>query len=309
MSQFQIIIAAISSIVLFLYGLEGFSKELQATGGDRLRTWLARVTSNRYNGFVIGAFATVLIQSSSAVTSLATGLVDTGVLSLRSSLGILLGANVGTTATAWLVSFKLANIGPYFIVLGTVLSMLPSRAKMFGKSIFYFGLIFFALDLVSTELKPLQQQAWWASAIGYVDSPLPGLIVGALFTAIVQSSSVATGLAILLVQQGVLPAEGAIAIVIGANVGSTSTALIASLSMGRTAKAAALANLLFNACGALIVFPFLGAVSKVIMGFSDPAIAVALAHLCFNLFIGALFLPSLQWSQAWLMSLAARDAK
>jgi Na+/Pi-cotransporter len=165
---------------------------------------------------------------------------------------------VGTTATAWLVSFKLTEIGPVFIVLGALLSALPVRASVIGKAVFYFGLIFFALDLISATLKPLQEQPGFKEWLALAQAPWRGVLTGLIFTAVIQSSSVTTGVGILLVQQDILPPQAAIPIVLGANVGSTSTALMASFGMNPVARATAIANFLFNAAGVLIYFPFLG---------------------------------------------------
>ncbi|ASU41055.1 hypothetical protein hmeg3_23955 [Herbaspirillum sp. meg3] len=291
MSHLQFIFAAISAVVLFLYGLQGFSKELQMAGGDSLRKWLPRLTANRFTSFGIGVFATALLQSSSAVTSLTATLVDASVLSLRASLGILLGSNVGTTATAWLVSFKLTGIGPILIVAGTLISIVPWRIRLAGKAIFYFGLIFFALDLISTELKPLRDQAWFSAMLLKAETPLMGMLIGAFFTALVQSSSVTTGLAIVLVQQGFLSPIAAIAIVVGANVGSTSTALIASMAMNSAAKKTALANLMFNLVGAVLFYLAIQPVASLIGSLTEASLVVAIVHLLFNLTIAVIFLP------------------
>jgi len=310
MTPFQGIIAAVAAIVLFLHGLQGFSREVQAVGGAALQSWLPRVTESRWRGFLVGAAATAVVQSSSAVTALAVSLVDAAVISFRGSLGIVLGANVGTTATAWLVSFKLTGIGPFFIVVGAALSALPLRVNAIGKAVFYFGLVFFALDLLSTELKPLQEHPWFQGGLAMATTPLLGLLMGLAFTAVIQSSSVTTGLAILLVQQGVLPAESAIPIVLGANVGSTSTALVASLSMQPVARAAAVSNFLFNAAGVLLFLPFLEEFTRRMLATGDPAMAVTWAHLAFNLTIAALFLVTLGWVEprlrAWLIAGPAR---
>lgn len=290
MSELQALFAAVAAVILFLHGLQGFSRELRAVGGAALQVWLERATANRFSGFAIGALATAIVQSSSAVTSLTTALVDAGVLSFRSSLGVLLGSNVGTTSTAWLVSFKLTGIGPVFIVLGAVMSVLPRRYSVAGKAVFYFGLIFLALDLISAELEPLQSHAVFRDWLALAASPWLGVLTGMVFTAIIQSSSVTTGVAILLVQQGALPPEAAIPIVIGANVGSTSTALVASIGMGRAARATAMANLLFNAAGMLAFLPFLTQFASWVTELAGgPGIAVALAHLLFNL-VTAFFL-------------------
>jgi phosphate:Na+ symporter len=306
MTGLQGLIAAVSAIVLFLFGLQAFSRELQAVGGEALQSWLGRVTASRWRGFAVGALATAVVQSSSAVTALTTALVDSMTVSFRASLGILLGANVGTTATAWLVSLKLTGIGPVFIVLGALLSMLPVRAKVAGQAIFYFGLIFFALDLVSAQLKPLQDQPAFREWIALAQAPWLGVLSGLVFTALVQSSSVTTGLAILLVQQGILRPEAAIPIVVGANVGSTSTALIASIGLSGVARAAAVANVLFNATGALIFAPILGPFARTMVHWAgEPGIAVAWAHLMFNLTIAAVFLVTLDWVEPrlrrWLL--------
>ena len=307
MTPLQGLTAALSAIVLFLFGLQGFSSELQAVGGDALQSWLRRVTANRWRGFLIGAFATSVLQSSSAITALAVTLVDTAVISFRASLSVLLGANVGTTATAWLVSFKLTGIGPAFIVLGALISTLPARVRVIGKAVFYFGLIFFALNLISVQLKPLQDSPSFREWLALAETPWTGVLAGLVLTAIVQSSSVTTGMAILLVQQGILAPQAAIPIVVGSNVGSTSTALIAGFSMNPVARATAFANLLFNSAGMLIYLPFLRPFSLALVDLAgDPSTAVALAHLIFNLTIGFIFLITLDWVEpclrGWLCS-------
>ncbi len=237
MSTFQTLIAAVAAVALFLYALGGFSRELRAAGGAALTRWLRRVTTSSVAGFTIGAGATALVQSSSAITALAVTLVDAGAITFRGSLGILLGANVGTTVTAWLVSLKLTGIGPAFIVLGTVVSIVPLRVKIFGQALFYFGLIFFSLELISGSLHVLRDQPVFMAWLARADHPLVGALFGVIFTAVVQSSSVTTGLAILFVQQGLLPPAAAIPIVIGANLGTTSTGLVASVRMDRVARA------------------------------------------------------------------------
>ena len=249
MSNLRILFAVISAIVLFLYGLEAFSREIQAVGGETLRKWLGHLTESRWRGVVLGTIVTAIIQSSSAVTSLTVALVDAGTMTLNSSLGVLLGANIGTTSTAWLVSLKLTGIGPFFIVLGTALSVFPTRFKVLGKAAFYFGFIFFSLDLVSFTLKPLAQSPLFAEVLSRSRTPLMGVLAGMVVTGIVQSSSITTGLCILLVQQTILSATAAIPIVIGANIGTTATALVASIKMQKAARQVALANLCFTLAG------------------------------------------------------------
>jgi phosphate:Na+ symporter len=283
MSNFSLFLAVVSAIVLFLYGLEAFSHEIQRVGGATLRNLLGRLTESRWRAVLLGGVATAIVQSSSAITSLTAALVDAGTMSFRSSLGVLLGANIGTTSTAWLVSLKLTSIGPFFIVLGTALSALPTRFKMLGKAAFYFGFIFFSLDLVSFTLKPLAQNPVFAEVLSRSGTPLMGVLAGMLITAIVQSSSITTGLCILLVQQSIMAATAAIPIVIGANIGTTATALVASIKMQKTARRVAVANLSFNTFGVMLFLPFLKTFGVKVLEFAgEPGMAVAWAQLIFN---------------------------
>lgn len=296
MSSVQVLFAIVSAIILFLHALKSFSREIQDAGGPSLRSYLERVTSNRWKGFALGAVATAVLQSSSAVTALAVALVDASVLTFRASLGILLGANVGTTATAWLVSFKLTGIGPVFIVLGAAVSAFGGRFRVFGQPVFYFGLIFLTLDLLSAALLPLREQALVVQWLGYARQPLIGAGLGLVLTAIVQSSSVTTGLVILLVQQGMLPPEAGIPVVIGANIGTTSTGLIASLNMAPVARATAVANFLFNTAGVVLFLPVMTTFSHAVVARTPTAdAAVAWAHLLFNVTVALVFLLSLRW--------------
>ena len=301
LSKLNLLFATLAAIVLFLFGLQEFSREIRSVGGSALSDWLGRFTRSRWQGVLLGALATAVLQSSSAVTSLTVGLVDGGAISFKSSLGILLGANVGTTSTAWLVSLKLTSIGPFFIVFGTILSALPTRWKILGKTAFYFGFIFFSLDLVSGSLKPLQELPLFRAMLTRANSPSTGVVAGLLITAFVQSSSITTGLSILLVQQGMLPATAAIPIVMGANIGTTSTGLLASLAMKRTARRTALANLVFNVLGVALFLPFLSDFSAAVVELSSgPGLAVAWAHLVFNFVMTGVMLILLRVFSAWI---------
>jgi phosphate:Na+ symporter len=310
MSNFRIFLSIVSAIVLFLYGLGAFSQEIQTVGGETLKKWLGRLTEKRWLGLLLGAVATAIVQSSSAVTALTVALVDAGTMSFRNSLGILLGANIGTTSTAWLVSLKLTSIGPFFIVFGTLLSALPTRFKILGKAAFYFGFIFFSLDVVSYTLKPLAQNAVFTEVLSRSSTPLMGVLAGALVTAIVQSSSITTGLCILLVQQNLLAATSAIPIVIGANIGTTATALVASIKMQRTARRVAMANLCFNSFGVALFLPFLGRFATRVVAFAgEPGMAVAWAQLIFNVVMSLAVLLLLRIFQHRLEALGANDRR
>jgi len=305
-SNLRILLAAVSAIVLFLYGLEAFSREIQAVGGETLAKWLNRLTESRWRAVLLGTVATAIVQSSSAVSSLVVAFVDAGTMTFRSSLGVLLGANIGTTSTAWLVSLKLTGIGPFFIIFGTVLGALPTRFKMLGKAAFYFGFIFFSLDVVSATLKPLAQNPVFAEILGRSSTPLMGVLAGAVITALVQSSSITTGVCILLVQQDILAGYAAIPIVIGANIGTTATALVASIKMQKTARRVAVANLCFNTFGVLLFLPFLGWFSVEVVKFSgEPSMAVAWGQVIFNVVMSIAVLIMLRIFQRPLSRIGA----
>lgn len=294
MSALQIAVAVLAAILLFLYALRGFSRELQHVGGEALQRAMGRITGSRLGGFLTGALATALVQSSSAVSAILVAFVDAGAIGFTESLAVLLGANVGTTSTAWLVSMKLTGLGPVFIVLGGLVSLVPFRIKVLGQAIFYFGLIFFTLDLLNGALGPLRDQPVFMHWLARADDLWVALLFGIVFTAVVQSSSVAVGVCILFVQQGLLPPASAVAIVVGANIGTTSTALIASMQLSEGAKAAAWANLLFNLAGVLLYLPFLHWFADWLHAHtSGPAMTVAWAHLLFNLTVAVVFLLSL----------------
>jgi phosphate:Na+ symporter len=289
MSTFELVISGLAALGLFAYGLQSLSREIEETGGERLKHLLSRVTESSVQGYLLGIVATALIQSSSAVSAFTVALVDAGAITLRGSFAVLLGANVGTTITAWLVSFKVAGIGAFFVVLGMAISMLSRRYALVGRSIFYFGLILFALDLVGYALKPLRDHPAVQSIVAVAASPLLGVVVGASLTAIIQASAVVVGLGVLFANQGILEPAAIVPIVVGSNLGSTATALLASLGMKANGRRAAIANTIFNALGVIVILPFLAPVSKFIVSMiADPGMAVAWSHLAFNLMVSAL---------------------
>jgi len=308
MSQFQTIASVLAAIVLFIHGLDGFTHELQRLGADAVRRVVAVATRTRYRGFFVGALVTALLQSSSAVSSLTVALVESGALTFRNSLAVLLGANVGTTTTAWLVSFKLTGIGAYFIVLGAAATLGPRRLTVLGRATFYFGFVLFALDLMSASLLPFRDSPALVAMLGASASIPLAVAAGAVATALVQSSSVTSGLVIVLTQQEAVAPEAAIAAVVGANVGTTVTAMVAALRMGSPARRAARANLMFNFAGVLLLLPWLPRFARTVLGWADdPAMAVALAHLLFNVGIAGLFLVALRPFERLLLRMWPAD--
>jgi len=296
LTELQWVVLVLSALLLFLYGLEHFSKELQTVGGDRLPRWLGLATQNRFRGLMLGASVTAVVQSSSAVSALVVALVNSGTLSFASSLAVMLGAKIGTTSTAWLVSFKLTHLGPGLIVLGGFLTLLPFSVRTAGRAIFYFGFILFALDLIGSALQPLRESPAILNWLAYAQEPTLGILMGIVVTVLLQSSSVVSGLAIVLVQSQVLDPQAAVAIVVGATLGTTATALIASLPMGPAARRAAQMNLMFNATGVVLMWPFMSIFAQWAVSLSDsPDQAVAIANLAFNAGVALLFLPFTAW--------------
>lgn len=289
MTTFELVASGMAALALFAYGLKSLSHEIEEKGGEKMRGLLSRVTASPVRGYLLGIVVTALIQSSSAVSSFAVALVDAGAITLHGSFAVLLGANVGTTVTAWLVSFKLAGAGAVLVVLGAIVSMLPWRYAAFGRGLFYFGLILFALDLVGYALKPLRDHPSVQAMVALAGSPLLGLAIGTVLTAVVQSSSVVVGLAVLFANEGILGPAAIVPIVVGANLGSTTTALLACLGMKANARRAAVANTVFNGLGVLTVAPVLAPVSQFFAStVPDSGQAVAWAHLCFNLWVSVL---------------------
>ena len=291
MQNVYTIIVIISAIALFVYGLQSFSKEIENLGIDKLKKNIASITKLPIGGFLLGGVATAIFQSSTMVSSLTVSLVNTGVLTFKNSLLILLGANIGTTATGWIVSFQSEVFGPVFIVLGTLISMFPARYSTIGKSIFYFGFIFFSLTLISHTMEPVKNDPLLLAILEKASSPLLGITYGIVITVIIQSSSVVVGLVIVLISQGTIPLEAAIPIVVGANIGTTSTALLISLKLSPIARLTALSASLFNVIGVILIFPFFGLLESIVRQVTQyPEVQVALAFTISNTLTSLFFL-------------------
>lgn len=291
MENIHILTAGLTAIILFVFGLDNFSKEIQRISGENFRKFLSNVTKIPIIGVLLGALITAVIQSSSATSIIAISLVNAGVLSFKSSLGIIFGANIGTTITAQLIAFKLTAFAPLFIILGFTLSLVKTRYAIFGKAIFYFGFVFFSLNLISSTLQPLQENPYLVNLLIQPHNPLVAILFGCLFTALVQSSSVTTGLAIIFTQQGMLSLENAVPIIMGANIGTTATAFIAVFNMDIAAKKTALSHFLFNLGGVIIFTPLLFLFGDRLSSFThDPSITLANIHLIFNVTTSLVFI-------------------
>jgi phosphate:Na+ symporter len=300
-SPFEIAVSIAAAVILFVYALRGFSKDVREAGGERLSLWLGQVTKSPAKAFALGAALTALVQSSSAISGITVALVESGTILFRSSLPVFLGANVGTTSTAWLVSLNLSSLGPILIVISLPISWLSGRISLAARSVFYLGVILLALQLVSDAIAPVKSDPALAQWLAYAKSPGVGLLIGIVGTALLQSSSVMVGLAIIAVQQGLLSAEHVIPVVIGSNLGTTSTALIASLDMGVVAKRAAVANLMFNALGVLAFLPIMTSFAAFVIARTPSGdTAVAIVHLIFNIVVALLGALVLNRLADWL---------
>jgi phosphate:Na+ symporter len=295
MTIFNVIIAIFAAVVLFIFSLQGFSKEIQDLGSEKFKDWLGRITQNRIKGFFTGILITVLIQSSSALSSISVALVDAGVLTFFNSVPILIGANVGTTFTGLLIAFNLKNIGSVLLVIGFIVSIIPFRIKLAGKSIFYLGLILFSLEQLSYTLEPVQTHPSFIYWLSFSDNIFLGLITGAIVSALFQSSSLVTGLVVLLAQQAIIDLNLAIPIILGSNIGTTSTALVASVGLSENAKKLARANLLFNFTGVLLFIPLIGVFTNLISKFPfNLPYQIVTAHFIFNFVNAVIFLVFLK---------------
>lgn len=275
-------------VMLYLHGLRSFSQELTQLGGNGLRSFLGRVTSSDLGGAASGAVSAALVQSSAAVNAIALGLSHGGTLSHRAAWSIMIGTNVGTTLTAWLVAFKVAGVGAVFLVAGGLASLFgPSRYRTHARALFYFGLIFLALDLISSTLRPLASHPEIGEWRALMDSPPMALLFGLALTMMVQSSSVVVGLTVIAVSQGLMDPLDSLWVVVGANVGTTSSAVLASLALGPSERQVARLNVAMEVAGVMMFAALLWPAAPSILGLADdPGRQVALVHTLHNL-VGA----------------------
>jgi len=291
---------------LFLIGMEKMSEGLKKAAGDKMRNILSVLTKNRVMGIAVGAFVTMVIQSSSATTVMLVSFVQAQLMTFAQSIGVILGANIGTTVTAQLIAFNLTDYALLMITVGFLLTTLSKNEnqKNIGDAILGFGILFFGMKLMSDAMKPLRTFEPFIDMLKDLENPLLGLLVGAVFTALIQSSSALTGIVIVLAQQGVLSIDAGIPIILGANVGTCVTAGLASIGTSREAKRVAIAHVIFNVTGAAIfifLVPWLADLVRFISPVSnlsgidklasETPRQIANAHTIFNLSLGIIFLP------------------
>ncbi len=296
---------------MFLYGMSIMADGMQKTAGSRMSSFLGMLTNNRFLAVVLGALITAIIQSSGATTVMVVGFVSAGVLNLSQAVGVIMGANIGTTITAWIVSmsqlgdaFEIMKPGfyaPLIIGMGALLLVFAKgqKKKTVGEILIGLGLLFTGLDFMSGSISPYTDAPIFARAFALLGgNPLLGMIIGALVTALLQSSSASVGILQTLAMNGVVTTNAAIYITLGQNIGSCVTAMLSSAGGSRTAKRAAVMHLAFNMIGA-IVFGVLGfAVFSVLPAFAAShitAVQISMFHTVFNLTMTTLLFPFGDW--------------
>lgn len=293
----QIAISLLGGLGLFLYGMNMMGDGLQKSAGEQLKKIIGFLTSNVVMGVLVGAVVTGIIQSSSATTVMVVGFVNAGIMSLSQAIGIIMGANIGTTVTAQLVSFKLENIAPIALGIGIIIYLAArnQKYKQYAEILLGFGMLFIGMEFMKDAVSPLADLPQFRDALIYVGvHPLLGILAGFAITGIVQSSSASMGMLIALASQGILPLSAALPILYGDNIGTCVTSLLSSLGASKNAKRAATMHLTFNVIGTILfVFIFTIPISRVVT-YLDPnnvARQIANAHTLFNVVNVIVLLP------------------
>jgi phosphate:Na+ symporter len=252
-------IELLGGLALFLYGMEKMTDGLKAAAGKQMNTLLAKLTGNPMLGAITGAIVTAVIQSSSVTTVLVVGFVSAGLMTLVQSVGVIFGANVGTTVTAQIVAFNTTALAFPLIAIGFVMTFVWKQgvARHYGAMLMGLGLIFYGMAAMGSAMSPLRTHEGFAQLLQSLQNPVLGMLAGAVFTALVQSSSATIGLAVVMATQGLLSLPAGIAILFGAKIGTGITAVLAAIGKPQDAKRAAAVHVLFNVLGALIWLPFI----------------------------------------------------
>ena len=295
MDLVTIVLGTIGGLALFLYGLHTLSDSLEKSAGEKIRQILPQLTENRLKGCLLGACTATLLQSSGLTMITLIGLINAGIMTLKQGIGVMLGSEIGTTLTAQLIAFK---IGIYFlplIAVGFFLSYLSKkrRYKTIGQLILSFGLVYLGMNIMSTSIQPLQNEPGLIDLLFNLGQfPLYGLLVGVVVTALFQSSSAMMGLTISLGVNNLITLPAAIAIILGANVGTCITGMLASIGSSLSSKRLALAQLTINIIGVVLFFPFITNLSGFLQTISsDLPRQIANAHSIFNIIVTVIMLP------------------
>jgi len=304
------IITLVGGLAFFLYGMEVMSSGLEKLAGGKMEQILRKLTSNPFSGLALGAGVTAVIQSSSAVTVMLVGLVNSGIMQLRQAIGVIMGSNIGTTITAWVLSlagidsnnvavklFKPENFSPIIAFIGIIMIMMSKKPKRknIGSICLGFAVLMFGMELMSGAVKPLAEVPEFTNILTLFKNPILGVLAGTIFTAIIQSSSASVGVLQALSLTGAIPFSSAIPIIMGQNIGTCISAILASAGANRAAKRVAVVHILFNIIGTVVAL-ILWELAKAIftIPFANEAITplqIAICHSIFNIFTVALLMP------------------
>ncbi|MBS5981609.1 Na/Pi cotransporter family protein [Clostridium butyricum] len=296
--DFSMMFQFVGGLGMFLYGMQMMATGLQKTAGDKMKHLLGVLTNNRFMGILVGALITAIIQSSGATTVMVIGFVNAGLMNLFQTVGVIMGANIGTTITAWIVSagqlgdaftvMKPSFYAPLMIGIGAMLVMFAKKEKKknIGEILISLGLLFVGLDWMSGAIKPYTDAPIFAQAFALLGSnPFLGVLVGAIVTAVMQSSSASVGVLQTLAMNGVVTTNAAVYICLGSNIGSCYTALLSSIGASKNSKRAAIINLLFN-CFGVLIFALIGftifTVNKRIANATIDSVQISIFHTIFN---------------------------
>jgi phosphate:Na+ symporter len=286
----KMIFEFIGGLGIFLFGIKYMGDGLQNSAGDKLRDILDRFTTNPFMGVLAGIFVTVLLQTSTGTTVLTVGLVSAGFMNLRQAIGVIMGANIGTTVTAFIIGIKISDYALPIIAVGALLLFFfkNKRIHYLGQIIFGFGTLFFGLNLMGDGMKPLRSfEAFHDLTVSMSANPILGVVIGTVFTVIVQSSSATIGILQELFGQGMLDLKAALPVLFGDNIGTTITAILAAIGTTIAAKRAALTHVIFNLLGTAIFLIILPLYTSLISWFQstlglNPEMTIAFAHGTFN---------------------------
>lgn len=291
------VLALLGGHALFLYGMQMMSTGLEAAAGNRMKSILEKLTSNRVKGVLVGAAITAVIQSSSATTVMVVGFVNSGLMTLKQAVWVIMGANIGTTITGQLIALDIGAIAPLFAIAGVGAIMFIKSEKVHHISSIFAGLgiLFMGMDMMGAAMSPLKESEAFISLMTKFDNPLLGILVGALFTAVIQSSSASVGILQALASTGMIPLSSAVFVLFGQNIGTCITAVLASIGMKVNAKRTTVIHLLFNIIGTVLftviclVTPYVTWIEAMTPG--DPVAQIANAHTVFNIVTTLLLLP------------------
>lgn len=297
------LLSLIGGLGLFLYGMTVMGESIEKAAGAKMRSFLDFFTKNRFIGMLFGMLFCAIVQSSSATTVMVVSFVNAGLMNLVQAAGVIMGANVGTTITSQLVAFNLSQAAPVFLMLGVIVTMFckNNKVKQIGEVVLGFGVLFMGLSLMSGSMEGMKESPFVVELLHGINNPFLGILIGFVITAIIQSSSVTVSIVLLMAQQGLLPLWICFYIILGCNIGSCTTALLASISGNKDAKRAAMIHFLFNVMGTIVIAAILlvgeSWVEAGIRGISGDNIGrcVANAHTFFKVFQVIILFPFAKW--------------